>query len=101
MAIDKLAKQEGWTSVTAVTERPHNRRVRTNLERCTDLYYSVVSIDDFNITSAPARIASKQLSEALRVGTVVVPAAGMGTRFLPATKTVPKNAVAGGRYPGY
>lgn len=57
MAIDKLAKQEGWTSVTAVTERPHNRRVRTNLERCTDLYYSVVSIDDFNITSAPARIA--------------------------------------------
>ena len=35
------------------------------------------------------------------VKTVVVPAAGMGTRFLPATKTVPKNAVAGGRYPGY
>jgi len=57
MAIDKLAKQEGWTSVTAVTDRPHNRRVRTNLERCTDLYYSVVSIDDFNITSATARIA--------------------------------------------
>lgn len=59
MAIDKLAKQEGWTSATAVTDRPHNRRVRTNLERCTDLYYSVVSIDDFNITSAPARIAGE------------------------------------------
>ena len=36
LAIDKLAKQEGWTSVVAVTNRPHNHRVRTNLERCTD-----------------------------------------------------------------
>lgn len=57
LAIDKLASQEGWTSVTAVTDRPHNHRVRTNLERCTDLEYSVVSIDDFNVTRAPARIA--------------------------------------------
>ncbi|WP_443339576.1 YdcF family protein [Corynebacterium casei] len=57
LAIGKLAEQKGWSSVTAVTDRPHNHRVRTNLKRCTDLDYSVVSIDDFNITSAPARIA--------------------------------------------
>ena len=57
LAIDQLAKEEGWSSVTAVTNRPHNHRVRTNLDRCTDLDYTVVSIDDFNVTSAPARIA--------------------------------------------
>ena len=57
LAIDKLAKLEGWTSVTAVTNRPHNRRVRTNLERCTDLEYSVVSIDEVDVTRAPIRIA--------------------------------------------
>ena len=57
LAIDKLAKQEGWTSVTAVTNRPHNRRVRTNLEWCTDLDYTVVSIDDINVTRAPIHIA--------------------------------------------
>lgn len=57
LAIDKLAKQEGWTSVIAVTNRPHNHRVRTNLERCTDLEYSVVSIDDVNVTRAPVQIA--------------------------------------------
>lgn len=56
LAIDKLAKEEGWTSVIAVTDRPHNHRVRTNLDRCTDLESSVVSIDAFNITQAPARI---------------------------------------------
>jgi|SRR5699024_8863484 len=57
LAIDKLAKQEGWTSITAVTNRPHNRRVRTNLERCTDLDYTVVSIEDINVTRAPIHIA--------------------------------------------
>ena len=46
-------------------------------------------------------MASKQLSEALRVGTVVVPAAGMGTRFLPATKTVPKELLPVVDTPGY
>lgn len=57
MAIDKLAKQEGWTSVVAVTNRPHNHRVRTNLERCTDLEYSVVSVDNLNVTRTPYHIA--------------------------------------------
>lgn len=56
MAIEKLAEQEGWTSVVAVTDRPHNHRVRTNLERCTDLEYTVISIDGFNITRLPARM---------------------------------------------
>ena len=57
LAIDRLAKQEGWTSVIAVTDRPHNHRVRTNLNRCTDLESTVVSIDDFNFTQVPVRIA--------------------------------------------
>lgn len=57
LAIDKLAKQEGWGSVIAVTNRPHNHRVRTNLERCTDLDYSVVSIDEVDVTRAPVHIA--------------------------------------------
>lgn len=57
LAIDQLAKQEGWTSVVAVTNRPHNHRVRTNLERCTDLDYSVVSVDYLNITRTPYHLA--------------------------------------------
>lgn len=57
LAIDKLADQEDWTSVTAVTDRPHNHRVRTNLNRCTDLKSTVVSIDEFKVVQAPARIA--------------------------------------------
>lgn len=61
LAIDKLAKQEGWTSVTAVTNRPHNHRVRTNLERCTDLNYKVISIDDIIVTQAPIHIAREIL----------------------------------------
>lgn len=57
LSIDKLAKQQGWTSVTAVTNRPHNHRVRTNLKRCTDLDYSVVSIEDLDVTRTPSHIA--------------------------------------------
>lgn len=57
LAIDKLAKQEGWTTVTAVTNRPHNHRVRSNLGRCTDLDYSVISIDSIDVTRAPSHIA--------------------------------------------
>lgn len=57
MAIDKLAKQEGWRSVTAVTNRPHSHRVGTNLSRCTDLDRTVVSIDEFNVIRAPTQIA--------------------------------------------
>ena len=55
--IEELAKQEGWTSVTAVTNRPHNHRVRTNLKRCTDLEFAVVSVDDLDVTRAPIHIA--------------------------------------------
>lgn len=57
LSIDKLAKEEGWVSVTAVTNRPHNHRVRTNLEHCTDLDYSVVSIDEVNFSQVPVQIA--------------------------------------------
>lgn len=57
LAIEKLAKQQGWNSVTAVTDRPHNHCVRTNLNRCSDLESTVVSIDEFNVVRAPARIA--------------------------------------------
>lgn len=57
VAINELADKEGWTSVTAVTDRPHNHRVRANLNRCTDLKSNVISIDEFNVVRAPARIA--------------------------------------------
>ena len=57
LTLDKLAKREGWTSVTAVTNRPHNHRVRTNLKRCTELEFAVVSVDYLDVTRAPIHIA--------------------------------------------
>lgn len=57
MTIGELAKKEGWTSVTAVTDRPHTRRVRTNLEQCTDLNVEVVPIDEIDVLRAPSRVA--------------------------------------------
>ena len=52
LAIGRLAEAKGWTSVTAVTNRPHTRRVRTNLEQCTDLEVQVVSIEEIDTTRA-------------------------------------------------
>jgi hypothetical protein len=57
LAIDKQAKQEDRTSIAAVMNRPHNSRVRTNLERCTHLDYIVVAIEDMNVNRAPIHIA--------------------------------------------
>jgi len=57
VALGELAKKEGWTSVTAVTNRPHARRVRTNLEQCTDLKVEVVPIEHIDILRAPSQIA--------------------------------------------
>ncbi|GJN42017.1 hypothetical protein CAT723_04960 [Corynebacterium ammoniagenes] len=57
VALDELAKKEGWASVTAVTNRPHTRRVRTNLEQCTDLNVEVVPIDEIDILRAPTQVA--------------------------------------------
>ncbi|MCR5913862.1 UTP--glucose-1-phosphate uridylyltransferase [Corynebacterium sp. zg254] len=37
-----------------------------------------------------SKVLSINMSDSVRLKTVVVPAAGLGTRFLPATKTVPK-----------
>lgn len=56
MAIGRLAEAKGWTSVTAVTNRPHTRRVRTNLEQCTDLEVQVVSIEEIDTTRAPGYV---------------------------------------------
>ena len=56
LAIGRLAEAKGWTSVTAVTNRPHTRRVRTNLEQCTDLEVQVVSVEEIDTTRAPVYV---------------------------------------------
>lgn len=56
IAVGELARQEGWTSITAVTNRPHARRVNLILEQCTDMTVSVVPIDQINIIRAPIHI---------------------------------------------
>ena len=57
LTMEKLAEEEGWASVTVVTNRPHARRVRTNFEQCTDLDTTVVSVDDLDIARVPIHIA--------------------------------------------
>lgn len=57
LAIRRLAKAEGWSSVTVVTNRLHTRRVRTNLEQCTDLEFKVVPVDKIDFPRAPVQVA--------------------------------------------
>lgn len=57
LTVGQLAKVEGWTSITAVTNRPHARRVRTTLEQCTDLHIRVVPTDKLDFTRIPVQIA--------------------------------------------
>ena len=52
-----IAESEGWMSLTAVTNRPHARRVRTILEQCTALDISVVPIENVDVIRAPVHIA--------------------------------------------
>jgi UTP--glucose-1-phosphate uridylyltransferase len=48
------------------------------------------AVDDHEPCRLPASIGSSTVQAARPFRTAVVPAAGLGTRFLPATKTVPK-----------
>lgn len=57
IAIGRLSEEEGWSSVTAVTNRPHARRVRAILSQCTDLDVQVVTIENIEVTRAPIGIA--------------------------------------------
>lgn len=57
MAIGRLAEDEGWTSLTAITNRPHVRRVRTMFEQCTKLDVAVVPVDYVDITRMPYHMA--------------------------------------------
>lgn len=57
IAIANLAQQEGWNSVTVVTNRPHTRRVRTNLDQCTKLDFQVVPLESISLSNAPIHIA--------------------------------------------
>lgn len=57
MTIAKLAKEQGWTTLTAVTNRPHARRVHTIFERCTNLDVTVVPVDQVDMTQIPYLVA--------------------------------------------
>ena len=43
--------------LTAVTNRPHTRRVRTIFDQCTELDVAVVPIDDVVVWRAPIHVA--------------------------------------------
>ena len=51
------AAEEGWSELTVVTNRPHNRRVRTMFEHCTDLEVTVVSSQWVNKVRVPYHVA--------------------------------------------
>lgn len=57
MAMGKLAEEEGWATLTAVTNRPHTRRVRTMFQQCTDLDVTVVPVDYVNMTRMPYHVS--------------------------------------------
>lgn len=42
--------EEGWITVTAVTNRPQTRRTRSTFEECTDLNVTVAPVDYVNMT---------------------------------------------------
>lgn len=53
MTMGELAQDEGWATITVVTNRPHTRRVRTMFEQCTNLDTVVVSVENVNMTRIP------------------------------------------------
>lgn len=57
MAMGRLAEEEGWATLTAVTNRPHTRRVRTMFNQCTNLDVTVVSVDYVNMSWMPYHVA--------------------------------------------
>lgn len=57
VTLAELAETEGWSAVTAVTNRPHTHRVRTVFKRCTDLDVVVVSTENVNVTRLPYHVA--------------------------------------------
>jgi uncharacterized SAM-binding protein YcdF (DUF218 family) len=57
MTVGELAAEEGWSELTVVTNRPHNRRVRTMFEHCTDLEVTVVSSQWVNKVRVPYHVA--------------------------------------------
>lgn len=59
MTIGKLAEEEGWTTLTAVTNRPHTRRVQTIFEQCTNLDVDVVSISRIDVSWLPYHLAQE------------------------------------------
>lgn len=52
-----LARQEGWTSAVAVTNRPHHHRVKLNFDRCTGAETTVVNIDNISWHVVPYQVA--------------------------------------------
>ena len=57
VTVGELAAEEGWETLTVVTNRPHNRRVRTMFEECTDLDVTVVSSEWVNKARVPYHVA--------------------------------------------
>lgn len=54
---DRLAENEGWDTAVVVTNRPHTRRVRVNLDECTEVETTVMSIDGVDWSRAPYHVA--------------------------------------------
>lgn len=48
MTLTVLARDQGWTSATVVTNRPHTRRVRSVYERCTQIEVAVVPVQEID-----------------------------------------------------
>lgn len=61
MGVEKLAEQNGWTSVTVVTSRPHTRRTQMIFDRCTDLDVTVTHIDHVRWWLVPRDMARETL----------------------------------------
>lgn len=52
----RIAEEEGWATLTAVTNRPHTHRVRAVFKQCTNLDVVVVSTDYVNMTRMPYHV---------------------------------------------
>lgn len=57
MTFQRLAEEEGWTSLNVVTNRPHTYRVRTIFEQCTDLDVTVVTLENLFWERVPYHVA--------------------------------------------
>lgn len=56
MTMGRIAEEEGWATLTAVTNRPHTHRVRAVFKQCTNLDVVVVSTDYVNMTRMPYHV---------------------------------------------